>query len=231
MAFPLGKVLADQRDILLFRPFKPDLKQHRLAYFAWGLFVTWLAGLGRYWDHPNAEPWQYAGLGSLAYVFVLAIVLWAMVAPLYPRNWSYSNVLIFVMLTSLPAVLYAIPVEKFLSPAAAQTANVIFLAIVAGWRVALLFAFLKHAGGLNGSRAFVATFLPLAGIVTALTVLNLEKAVFDIMGGGHESTANDAAYMILFLITVLSVIASPFLLIAYLVAAHHARAEAKAAAV
>jgi hypothetical protein len=190
--------------------------------------VTWLAGLGRYWDHPNAEPWQYAGLGSVAYVLILALILWAVIAPLYPRNWSYPVVLIFVMLTSLPAVLYAIPVEKFLSPDAAQSANVIFLAIVASWRVALLFVFLRRAAGLALGRAVIATLLPLAGIVTILAVLNLEKAVFEIMGGGRASTANDAAYMILLLITVVSVIASPFLLIAYFTAAHYARAEAKA---
>jgi hypothetical protein len=228
MAFPLGKILADQRDILLFRPFKPDLATHRWAYLAWGLCVTWLAGLGRYWDHPNAEPWQYIGLGSVAYVFILALVLWAVAAPLRPRNWSYMGVLIFVMLTSLPAVLYAIPVEKFLSPGGASTANMLFLAVVATWRVALLYVFLKRAAGLAPARAFVATFLPLAGIVTALTVLNLEKAVFNIMGGGG-STANDAAYMVLLLITVVSVCASPFLLIGWLVAVYRAQKSVKPA--
>ena len=69
------------------------------------------------------------------------------VAPLRPRNWSFVGVLIFVTLTSLPALLYAIPVEKFMSLETAQTANVIFLAIVASWRVALLIVFLKRAAG------------------------------------------------------------------------------------
>jgi hypothetical protein len=27
MTFPLGKILQDQRDLLLFRPFKPSLKE------------------------------------------------------------------------------------------------------------------------------------------------------------------------------------------------------------
>ena len=223
MDFPLGKILRDQRDLLLFRPFKPAIREHWLAYLAFGLFVTWLAGVGRYWDHPNADWWQYAGLGSVAYVFVLAAFLWLVVAPLRPRNWSFIGVLIFVTLTSLPALLYAIPVEKFMSLQAAQTANVIFLAIVAAWRVALLVVFLKRGAGLSGTGVVVASLLPLTIIVTALAALNLEKAVFEIMGGNMQQTQNDAAYLILLVITVLSVVLSPVMLIVYCVLVYRAR--------
>ena len=45
MSFPLRKILADQRDLLLFRPFKPDLVNHWQAYLAWGLLTTGLAGI------------------------------------------------------------------------------------------------------------------------------------------------------------------------------------------
>jgi hypothetical protein len=189
---------------------------------AWGLFVTWLAGMGRYWDHPNANWWQYAGLGSVAYVFVLSAFLWLIVAPLRPRNWSFLAVLIFVTLTSLPAVLYAIPVETFMTLENAQAANVIFLAIVASWRVALLIVFLKRVAGLSGTGVMVASLLPLTLIVTALAALNLEKAVFEIMGGNMQQTQNDAAYFILLVITVLSVILSPIMLIIYVVLVYRA---------
>jgi len=208
--------------LLLFRPFKPALKDHWAGYLAWGLFVTWLAGMGRYWDHPNANWWQYAGLGSVAYVFVLSAFLWLIVAPLRPRNWSFIGVLIFVTLTSLSAVLYAIPVEKFMTLESAQAANVIFLAIVASWRVALLIVFLKRAAGLSGTAVVVASLLPLTVIVTALAALNLEKAVFEIMGGNMQQTQNDAAYFILLVITVLSVILSPIMLIIYCVLVYRA---------
>ena len=67
MAFPLPKILRDQRDLLLFRPFRPSIKEHWPAYLAWGLLTAWLAGIGRYWDHPNAAWWQYAGLGSVSF--------------------------------------------------------------------------------------------------------------------------------------------------------------------
>ena len=222
MAFPLSKILHDQRDLLLFRPFRPDIRARWPAYLAWGLFTAWLAGIGRYWDHPSAGWWQYAGLGSVAYVFVLAFFLWVVVAPLRPRNWSFVGVLIFVTLTSLPALLYAIPVEKFMALEHAQTANVIFLAVVASWRVALLIVFLKRAAGLTPTGVAVATLLPLTIIVTVLTVLNLEKAVFEIMGGNRQQTQNDAAYFVLLLITTFSVLASPVVLILYFMLAYRA---------
>ena len=222
MGFPLRKILGDQRDLLLFRPFKPVIREHWPAYLAFGLFVTWLAGLGRYWDHPKAEWWQYAGLGSVAYVFVLAAFIWLIVAPLRARNWTFVGVLIFVTLTSLPALLYAIPVEQFMSLGNAQTANVIFLAVVASWRVALLVVFLKRSAGLTNTGVMVASLLPLTIIVTVLVALNLEKAVFEIMGGNRAPTQNDAAYFILMLISVISVVLSPIMTVIYSVLVYRA---------
>ncbi len=223
MPSALAKVLRDQRDLLLFRSIKPDLEHHERLYFAWGFLATWLAGIGRYWDHPNAAWWQYLGLGSIGYVFVMALLIWAIAALLKPANWSYRNVLLFVTFTSLPAILYAIPVEKFLSLAAAQTANVIFLAVVATWRVALLMRYLLTAARLSPGETMVAGLLPLALVVSLLVVLNLEKAVFEIMGGNMQPTQNDAAYAILMLISLLSVVASPVLLLAYAVMASRAQ--------
>lgn len=217
MSAPWVGILRDQRDLLLFRSVRPDLERHGSRYFAWGLFVTWLAGVGRYWDHPAAATWQYMGLGSVAYVFVMALVLWAVAAPLRPSGWSYFKVLIFVMLTSAPALLYAIPVERFMSLEAAQQTNAWFLAVVAAWRVGLLLRFLRGAAALSLGQTIVVGLLPLALIVTALTALNLEHAVFEIMGGLREvGTPYDSAYVVLILITVMSIFASPILLIAWL---------------
>ena len=46
------------------------------VYLGPALVVTWLAGMGRYWDHPSASGLQILGIGSIVYVFVLALVLW-----------------------------------------------------------------------------------------------------------------------------------------------------------
>ncbi|MET1412463.1 hypothetical protein ABVF61_09365 [Roseibium sp. HPY-6] len=210
------RVLADQVRLLSFRAFKPSLAEHWHIYLGWGLFTTWLVGIGRYWDHPSADWWQYAGLGSLGYVFVLAAIVWAISAPLKPQHLSYRNILIFITLTSLPALLYAIPVERFMSLSSAQTVNVWFLLIVAAWRVALFAVFLHRVGKLSAVAVVVATLLPLVLIVTTLTILNLEQAVFAVMGGIREPTSNDAAFDILASITLFSILAAPVLLIMYL---------------
>jgi len=176
-----------------------------------------LCGIGRYWDNPRADLWQYLGLGSVAYIFVMAFILWVVIMPLKPENWRYRNVLLFVSLTSPPAILYAIPVERFMSLHAAQSANVWFLAVVATWRVALLFKYLITVARLSGLCVVVATLLPLTLIVTVLASLNLEHVVFRIMAGleDHERSANDSAYFVLLVITYFSVMASPVLLSFY----------------
>jgi hypothetical protein len=178
-----------------------------------------LAGVGRYWDNPRAELWQYLGLGSVAYIFVLAFILWVLIKPLKPENWSYRSVLTFVGMTSPPALFYAIPVERYFSLSTAQTMNVWFLLIVASWRVILLVLYLKRSAKLSAGAIIIAALLPLTIIVSILTALNLEHVVFRIMAGlmEDERSANDAAYTVLWLITTLSVMASPLLVISYLV--------------
>jgi len=46
----LKRILSDQFKLLLCQPFRPDLQAHYRAYLLYGLVVTWLAGIGRYWD-------------------------------------------------------------------------------------------------------------------------------------------------------------------------------------
>lgn len=202
---------------MIFKPIKIDLSIFSW-YLAFGIGFSWLCGIGRYWDNPRADLWQYLGLGSVAYIFILALILWLLIWPLKPNHWNYKNVLLFVSMTSPPAILYAIPVERFMTLEAAQTTNVWFLAVVALWRVALLVRYLNSVAGLSGGAIVVATLMPLTLIVSSLTALNLEHVVFRIMAGleDHEKSANDMAYGILFLITFFSLYTFPFLLVAYL---------------
>lgn len=215
----LREVIATTFRVLFFRPTIPDLRRLGGLYLGFGLVCTWLAGVGRYWDNTRADIWQYAGLGSLAYVFVMAAVVWLLLYPLKPRNWHYRNVLIFVCMTAPPALLYAIPVERFMDLESAQTVNVWFLAVVAAWRVALFARFLKGSSGLTGGELIVSCLLPITLIVVALTFLNLEHVVFNIMSGirPEDQTANDASYGVLILITSGSIFAAPLLLSGYLV--------------
>jgi hypothetical protein len=225
----IKQLLLDEWRFLTFRSMSPAIRDHWRAFLIFGLTFTWLAGVGRYWDNPRAHLWQHLGLGSLAYVFVLALIIWALIAPLKPRNWSYRNVLLFITLTAPPAVLYAIPVERFMASEGAVRANIWFLAVVASWRVALYAAFLKRAAGLSVGATIVATLLPLTIIVVALTALNLEHVVFSIMGGlrEDEKSVNDGAYSIVVLLSLLSVTLAPLVVIAYAILVYRARLSSR----
>ena len=166
-----------------------------------------------HWDNPRSDLWQHLGLGSVAYVFVFAFLLWLVLSPLKPANWQYRNVLIFVALTAPPAFLYVLP-GRFLAPDAIPQAKVLLLAFVAVWRVALLGRYLWGSAGLRGGRSSSRYCFPLALLVTALVVLNLDHVIFDLMGGGPQSR-NDEAYSVLLLIDIVAIIAMPVLLIMY----------------
>ena len=209
------QILKDQLRFLFFRGLSPAIGTRWRAYLAFGLSVTWLAGIGRYWDHSAAHLWQMLGFGSLAYVFVLALLLWLLIAPLGPQRWSYRNVLLFVTLTSAPALLYAIPVERFMPLRDAQSANAWFLLAVAAWRVALYAWYLRAVAKLSMLRTVVSVVLPLTLIVAALAVLNLEHAVFAIMGGIRGGTPHDGAYTIIWMLSLLSTILAPLFGLAY----------------
>ena len=134
MRLTLSDMLRTQLAFLAFRPIQISPQQDFWRWLIFVMIVTWLAGVGRYWDHPAAELWQHIGIGSLAYIFCLSVLLYLVVRPLRPSNWTFQGVLIFVGLTSLPALLYAIPVERVIDLKAAQSINAWFLGIVAIWR-------------------------------------------------------------------------------------------------
>ena len=210
-------LLREEFRLLTFRPVSSAVPAHWFEFLLFGLLFTCLAGIGRYWDNPRAHLWQHLGLGSLVYVFVLAFVIWGMLIALRPKNWSYLNVLLFVTLTSPPAVLYAIPVEKFMSAEAAVSANVWFLGIVATWRLALYAVFLRRTAGLSVGAVIVGTLLPITFIIVTLAFLNLEHVVFSVMSGIREDerSVNDGAYGVVLTLSLLSILLAPVLAIAY----------------
>jgi hypothetical protein len=205
--------------ILFFRFTKVDVLAFGRKELLIGLFFTWLVGMGRYWDNPKAELLQKLGLGSIIYVFALALLIWLIVLPIRRDSWRYMHVLTFVTLVSPPAILYAIPVERWTTFAMAREINIWFLAVVALWRIILLFLFLKRFAGLNAFELIITALLPLTFIISSLALLNLEHVVFDIMAGISETqgTANDSAYVVVLVLTYISVITFPFLLAGYLV--------------
>ncbi|MCP4873403.1 MAG: hypothetical protein GY898_32330 [Proteobacteria bacterium] len=225
-------VVATAFAVLTFRASPEELGGLDRRHLRFGLLMTWLAGMGRYWDNPKADLLQNLGVGSLVYVFALSALLWITLRPLTGKGLRYEQLLTFVTLTATPAVIYAIPVERFMALGYAQTVNVWFLAVVATWRVALLAWFLRRALRLRWFELVVATTLPLTLIVVSLTILNLEHVVFNIMAGlnPNERSGNDGAYRVVLTLTVLSVYAVGPLLLGYGGAARMASRRRRTAA-
>lgn len=201
--------------LLTFKLTREEMLNFNSIHLIAGIIGTWIVGMGRYWDDPKASLLQHLGMGSVIYIFALAAFIWLILLPFKIEKWSYKTVLTFIALTSFPAIFYAIPVERFFSIATANTMNVWFLAIVALWRLCLLYYFLKHFTQLSLGNIMTVTLMPICLIISTLTALNLHKVVFDIMGGYREPTAHDGAYGVLMFLTVISVILTIPLLIAY----------------
>jgi len=212
-----GEVLGTIARFLVFLPARPDLKRLAPLYIAVGLVFAWLAGMGRHLDNDRAELWQRLGLGSVAYVFMMALFLWLILLPLRPNNRSFLVVLVFVCMTAPPALLYAVPVKILFPRETAAEWRTAFLVIVSIWRVSLLAVFLKRACGFKVGEAVVMTLFPLVFIVTALAGLNLDHVVFDLMRGvrDQDRSINDSANGVLVLLSFGSILLSPFLLGAY----------------
>jgi hypothetical protein len=211
------ETLQTEARFLLFHRVERDIARREHPLLVLGLVCAVVAGVGRYWDNTRAALWQHMGLGSIAFVFALAGFLWIIMLPLRPRNWRYRTMLLFVGMTAPLGFIYAVPVERFLLLDTAQTVNAWFLAAVILWRVSLLVTHLKRSAGFSVPEGIFATLLPLVVIVAVLTLLNLEKVVFNIMGGITEEqrTGNDLAYEVMVLVTVLSVYAAPVFLTIY----------------
>lgn len=202
--------------VLTLRITREQVLQFNYKHFLTGLIGTWIAGIGRYWDDPGASLVQHAGLGSVIYIFLLAAFIWIIVKPFLVEGWSYFRLLTFISLTSFPAIFYAIPVERFYSLETANTINVWFLAVVAAWRMAMYFHFLNVFTRLSFDTIVTVTLLPVCLIITALTILNLHRVVFDLMGGRTNTSPHDGAYTVLYVLTFLSAMLAPVLLLIYL---------------
>jgi len=214
-------------DLLLFETTREEMIQFKRPHFIAGLIGTWIVGMGRYWDDPGASLLQHLGLGSVIYIFVLAAFIWLILLPFKIENWSYFTVVTFIGLTSFPAIFYAIPVEQFVDLNTANSINVWFLAIVAAWRLSLLYFFLKRFTQLAIWKIVTVTLMPICLIISTLTVLNLHRVVFDIMGGVRNPTPHDGAYTVLLVLTGLSLILVIPLLVGYVVAISQSRNNKK----
>lgn len=201
--------------LLTFKLTRNEMLQFNNKHLLAGIIGSWIVGMGRYWDDTKASLLQHLGLGSVIYIFALAGFIWIILLPFKIEKWSYKTVLTFIALTSFPAIFYAIPVERFFSISTANSMNVWFLAIVALWRLCLLYYFLKHFTRLSVGNIVTVTFMPICLIISVLTMLNLHNVVFEVMGGIRNPSPHDSSYLVLMLLTGLSMILAIPLLVAY----------------
>jgi hypothetical protein len=209
--------------LLTFKLTRDEMLGFNNKHLIAGIIGTWVVGMGRYWDDPKASLLQHLGLGSVIYIFLLAGFIWLILLPFKIEKWNYKTVLTFIALTSFPAIFYAIPVERFFSIATANKMNVWFLAIVALWRLCLLYYFLKQFTRLSTGNIITVTFMPICLIISALTMLNLHNVVFEVMGGIRNPSPHDSSYLVLMLLTGLSMILAIPLLIAYGIGIYNSR--------
>jgi hypothetical protein len=204
--------------LLTFRLTREEMLQFNRRHFTAGLIGTWIVGIGRNWDHENASLMQHLGIGSLIYIFMLAGFIWLIVKPFFVEDWTYFRVVTFIGLTSFPAILYAIPVEKWFSLPVADSINAWFLAVVAFWRLCLLYFFLARFTRLSSENIVVITLMPICLIIATLSALNLDHVVYNFMSGINHPSANDSSYFILLILTGLSTIIVVPLLLIYIAA-------------
>lgn len=204
--------------ILTFRASGDDLLSLNKQDLLFGLLCCWVVGIGRWWDDPGASLFLHLGLVSLVYPFLLGALLWLFILPLRPQQWSYIRLVTFISLTAPPAILYAIPVERLATMDVARSFNAWFLAIVALWRLALLLMFVLKTTKLGVISALIGSYAPILGVVSVLSVLNLQRVVLNFMGGfqGQEGP-HDAAFGVLVSLTFFMVAVAPAAVLIFLV--------------
>lgn len=206
------------------------MKDDEFDEFTWknlllGLSITWIVGIGRNWDLAGAPLFASLGLPSLAYVFVLSAVLFIFAAPLSYVKRSYFHILTGVTMTAVPGLLYAIPVEKFMTMTQAQATNFWFLAIVATWRVALSIFFFIKSCQMTGGQAAATLLTPVTLILFGLQAFGRAGDIARIMGGIRNPSAQDDVTRVLFFLTLLAIPGFFFGLLVYLIAWVRNRAE------
>jgi hypothetical protein len=155
-----------------------------------GLLFVISAGLAREYDGEDLlhEPWHLAlpAAASLATSFVLFVLL-CLAGGL--RRWNistfaseYRRFLGLYWMTAPLAWLYAIPVERWMSPGAATEANLQLLGLVALWRVLLMIRIVSVVFSTRWHTAFV--LVAFFADTVMLTLLHLTPLpVISIMGG------------------------------------------------
>jgi len=188
----LGRYLIGDRAAIL------ELASDRRALAVGAIFVL-SAALAREYDSAQLaeQPWRLLlpFAASLAASFILFLItcgkLFTREKDRPPFLSAYRSFLTLFWFTAPMAWLYAVPYEQFLAPADAVRANLLTLALVSIWRVALITRVVTVLTAYRLRTALVLVLAFGATIATGLAIANFSKPVIDIMGGVAEPTESE----------------------------------------
>lgn len=189
-----------------------------------GLIFVFAAGIAREYDGEDLlhEPWHLliplaASLASSAILFLLVRLLAWIHGAVQPDLMSgYRVFLTLYWLTAPLALIYAVPVERWLSAGAAAEANLWLLALVAFWRVALMtrIVVVIYSAPLGSALAVVLFF---ADTVMLIALSFMPAPILAVMGGVRLSAAESVIQGTSLLATALGMMAWPICLLMLLV--------------
>ncbi len=198
------------------------------ASFGYGLLFVLIAALLREYDGEDllAEPWHVAipfvaswGAATLLFLPVHGLSRWRRrpEVELPSIGRAYRSFLALFWLTAPLAWLYAIPYERMVEPLDAIRLNLATLALVAFWRVALMTRIVSVLYGLPWQAVLPLVLLVSSGIV--LTAMSLAPTpIIDVMGGLRQTEREQLVAGTTFIVLAVTFLASPFVLLASLVA-------------
>ena len=189
-----------------------------------GLLFVVSAGFAREYDGEFlvAEPW-HVGIplvASLVGCGILTCLVWLLAWRRQVQEVSFGGtfraLLNLYWMTAPLAWVYAIPVERLLSPTAATVANLGLLAIVATWRVALM---VRCVGVLYGASVIsaAAPVLLFSTVIAWIALRLVPSPVFMIMGGVRLTESEEIILSTRLLIEASCVLTAPVWLLCYLV--------------
>jgi hypothetical protein len=194
-----------------------------------GVLLVISAGLAREYDGEDLlhEPWHVlrplaASLlsGSLLFLIVNTAAnarsgkADADLPPLWP---TYRAFMAVFWMTAPLAWLYAIPCERFLSPADAVAANLWTLAVVSVWRVLLITRCISVLYSVSAVGAFFVVML-FADVVAFLLVAFMPKPVIEVMGGLRHTERDALVLSVTFAVIFWSVVTIPAWLVGAIIA-------------
>jgi len=205
--------------VLTFRLTPEEFDELGFRHFLLGTVTAWAVGFGRWWNRPeDAMPLLRSGIVSVIIVLALGLLLHVVTSVLKPQHRGLLKTTAYVSLTSLPAAVYALPLESWMELEQARSGNFAMLTVVAVWRVALYVCFLMRIARFKLYTTIVTTVFPLAVVVFLLAVNGLTFHVLQLNTGRADTPISTAEsrYEVILYMGILSIYVAPVAFVLWL---------------